>query len=131
MILPLVAILRGVKPDEILAIADEIIAAGITRIEVPLNSPEPLDSIARLARHCAEAHGDRILVGAGTVLTAEQVREVHASRPIRIPMSSASRAAWKWSPCLPSSRRRKPFPPLPREHRGSSYSRPARSVSPT
>ena len=79
MILPLVAILRGVKPDEILAIADEIIAAGITRIEVPLNSPEPLDSIARLARHCAEAHGDRILVGAGTVLTAEQVREVHAA----------------------------------------------------
>ncbi|WP_027960415.1 2-dehydro-3-deoxy-6-phosphogalactonate aldolase [Halomonas halodenitrificans] len=79
MTLPLVAILRGVKPDEILAIADEVIAAGITRIEVPLNSPEPLDSIARLARHCAETHGDGILIGAGTVLTAEQVRDVHAA----------------------------------------------------
>lgn len=79
MNLPLVAILRGVKPDEILAIADEIIDAGITRIEVPLNSPEPLVSIARLARHCVEHQDDRILVGAGTVLTAEQVREVHAA----------------------------------------------------
>ncbi|QFU01111.1 2-dehydro-3-deoxy-6-phosphogalactonate aldolase [Halomonas sp. THAF5a] len=79
MSLPLVAILRGVTPAEILAIAEEIIAAGITRIEVPLNSPDPLASIAALARHCAEHHGDRILVGAGTVLTPEQVRDVHAA----------------------------------------------------
>ncbi|QEA40726.1 2-dehydro-3-deoxy-6-phosphogalactonate aldolase [Pistricoccus aurantiacus] len=79
MNLPLVAILRGVTPDEILAIADEIVGAGITRIEVPLNSPEPLVSIAKLAHHCAEKHDGRILVGAGTVLTAEEVREVHAA----------------------------------------------------
>ncbi|WP_192035166.1 2-dehydro-3-deoxy-6-phosphogalactonate aldolase [Halomonas sp. YLGW01] len=79
MSLPLVAILRGVTPNEILAIADEIIAAGITRIEVPLNSPQPLESIAKLARHCAEKHGGEVLVGAGTVLTPEQVRDVHAA----------------------------------------------------
>lgn len=79
MSLPLVAILRGVTPNEILAIADEIITAGITRIEVPLNSPQPLESIAKLVRHCAEQHGGKTLVGAGTVLTSEQVRDVHAA----------------------------------------------------
>ncbi|MEM6914907.1 MAG: 2-dehydro-3-deoxy-6-phosphogalactonate aldolase, partial [Pseudomonadota bacterium] len=45
---PLIAILRGVTPEEIVAIADVILDAGITWIEVPLNSPEPLDSIAKL-----------------------------------------------------------------------------------
>lgn len=77
MSLPLVAILRGVTPQEIIAIADEIIAAGITRIEVPLNSPQPLVSIAALVEHCATAHDGQILIGAGTVLTPEQVRDVH------------------------------------------------------
>ena len=61
---PLVAILRGVKPDEVQAIGEALIEAGISIIEVPLNSPDPLDSIGRLARRC----GDRALVGAGTVL---------------------------------------------------------------
>ncbi|SDF87036.1 2-keto-3-deoxy-phosphogalactonate aldolase [Onishia taeanensis] len=78
MSLPLVAILRGVTPAEIIDIAEAIIAAGITRIEIPLNSPQPLESVEKLVRHCAEHHGDRILVGAGTVLTPEQVRDVHA-----------------------------------------------------
>ena len=49
---PIVAILRGVKPDEIDAIGDALVEAGITVIEVPLNSPQPFESIARLAaRH--------------------------------------------------------------------------------
>ncbi|MDN6179831.1 MAG: 2-dehydro-3-deoxy-6-phosphogalactonate aldolase [Halomonas subglaciescola] len=79
MSLPLVAILRGVAPHEIIAIADEIIAAGITRIEVPLNSPEPLSSIEALVQHCADHHDGTILIGAGTVLTPQQVRDVHAA----------------------------------------------------
>lgn len=61
---PLVAILRGVRPDEVEAIADALLAEHIAIIEVPLNSPEPLESIRRLAARC----GDRALVGAGTVL---------------------------------------------------------------
>jgi len=69
---PLVAILRGVKPDEIVAIGDALVEAGIGIIEVPLNSPDPLSSIETLARHV----GDSILVGAGTVLTVGQVGDV-------------------------------------------------------
>lgn len=68
----IIAILRGVTPAEVTAIAGAILDAGIDRIEVPLNSPEPLDSIARLS----EAHGDRALIGAGTVLTPEDVAAV-------------------------------------------------------
>ena len=69
---PLVAILRGVRPDEVEAIADALIDAGLTLIEVPLNSPAPFDSIARLAQHCA----GRAVIGAGTVLTTTQVAAV-------------------------------------------------------
>ena len=69
---PIIAILRGVRPDEALAVGEALVAAGIDRIEVPLNSPDPLTSIARLA----EGLGTRALVGAGTVLSADQVREV-------------------------------------------------------
>lgn len=69
---PLVAILRGVKPDEVVAVGEALVEAGIEIIEVPLNSPDPLASIEALAKR----FGDRILVGAGTVLTVEQVGQV-------------------------------------------------------
>tara|TARA_R110001599_G_scaffold56398_2_gene155995 strand:+ start:31 stop:669 length:639 start_codon:yes stop_codon:yes gene_type:complete len=72
--LPLVAILRGLTPAEAPAIGEALADAGFGVLEVPLNSPQPLESIATLAR--AHPHS---LVGAGTVLTAEQVREVHAA----------------------------------------------------
>ena len=70
--MPLVAILRGVKPGEVEAIAEAIVAAGIRLIEVPLNSPDPFDSIARIARSLE----GRALVGAGTVLTVPDVSRV-------------------------------------------------------
>jgi len=69
---PLVAIIRGVKPDEVEAIGDVLVEAGIRIIEVPLNSPEPLDSIGRLAKRV----GSQALVGAGTVLTTDNVDKV-------------------------------------------------------
>ena len=72
---PLVAIIRGVTPDEAEAIADAIFEGGIRIIEVPLNSPDPLRSIERIAARC----GDRTLVGAGTVLRSEQVAEVKSA----------------------------------------------------
>jgi 2-dehydro-3-deoxyphosphogalactonate aldolase len=50
---PIVAILRGVKPDEVVAIAKALVDAGIRAIEVPLNSPEPLESIRRSAKPMA------------------------------------------------------------------------------
>lgn len=71
----LVAILRGVKPEEVLEIGKALVAAGIGMIEVPLNSPDPLKSIGMLV----ETLGSRALIGAGTVLTtdaAEQVADV-------------------------------------------------------
>ncbi|MDB5457624.1 MAG: 2-dehydro-3-deoxy-6-phosphogalactonate aldolase [Caulobacter sp.] len=71
---PIVAILRGVTPDAVVDIAAALIEAGITAIEVPLNSPDPLVSIERL---CA-AHGAVALCGAGTVLSPEAVDAVAA-----------------------------------------------------
>ncbi len=71
----LVAILRGVRPDEVVAIGEALVAAGFDAIEVPLNSPGPLDSIARLAGALPAA----VLVGGGTVLGAAAVGEVHAA----------------------------------------------------
>lgn len=68
----LVAILRGIRPHEVEAIGDVLVEAGIVIIEVPLNSPDPLDSIARLTRRL----GDRALVGAGTVMTQADVTAV-------------------------------------------------------
>ena len=68
----LIAILRGLRPEEAADIADALIAAGIDRIEVPLNSPDPLDSIDRLAA----VFGDAAEIGAGTVLSVEDVRRV-------------------------------------------------------
>lgn len=70
--LPLVAILRGLTPEEAVEIGETVVEAGFTCLEVPLNSPRPLDSIRRLR----DALGDRAMVGAGTVLTPEAVRDV-------------------------------------------------------
>lgn len=69
---PLIAILRGVRPDEVEAIGEALVESGFAIIEVPLNSPDPLDSIARLARRLA----GRAVVGAGTVLRIEEVAAV-------------------------------------------------------
>ena len=69
---PLIAILRGVTPAEAAPIAEALIDAGIDRIEVPLNSPDPFDSI----KNMADAFGDRALIGAGTVLSTDDVGRV-------------------------------------------------------
>ena len=68
---PVIAIIRGVRPDEVLEVAEALYAGGVRVVEVPLNSPEPLDSIARL-----RAVEDRMVQGAGTVLTPEAVDAV-------------------------------------------------------
>jgi len=69
---PLVAILRGVEPDEAVAIGAALVEAGFRIIEVPLNSPDPLESIRRLA----ERFGDKALIGAGTVLDPASVQGI-------------------------------------------------------
>jgi 2-dehydro-3-deoxyphosphogalactonate aldolase len=72
--LPLIAVLRGLTPEEALSIGNAIVKAGFRLLEVPLNSPRPLESIALLRRHFPQA-----VVGAGTVLDAQAVRDVHAA----------------------------------------------------
>lgn len=73
--MPVVAILRGVKPDEVLAIADALLRAGIRIIEVPLNSPQPLESIRRLG----DALREECVIGAGTVLSVADAEAVAAA----------------------------------------------------
>ncbi len=69
---PLIAILRGIKPDEVPSIGEALITAGFRVIEVPLNSPQPLQSISRLST----AYGASALIGAGTVMTVDDVAAV-------------------------------------------------------
>lgn len=71
-IAPLVAILRGVQPDEVVAVGETLVDSGFRCVEVPLNSPDPLESIRRLRA----ALRDRAVVGAGTVLSGQAVRDV-------------------------------------------------------
>jgi 2-dehydro-3-deoxyphosphogalactonate aldolase len=70
--LPLVAVLRGISPEEVDQVAEALVDAGFRILEVPLNSPRPYDSIRRLA----EAHDATCLIGAGTVLRVEDVARV-------------------------------------------------------
>ena len=72
MTLPLIAILRGITPPEAPTIARALVETGITTIEVPMNSPDPLDSIAAMVA----ATGDSAQIGAGTVLSVAQVNAV-------------------------------------------------------
>ena len=74
MTLPLIAILRGITPDEVADVATVLVSEGITTIEVPLNSPDAMTSIKKLSDELA----DKAVIGAGTVLTAEEVEAVHA-----------------------------------------------------
>ncbi|MBT3534899.1 MAG: 2-dehydro-3-deoxy-6-phosphogalactonate aldolase, partial [Rhodospirillaceae bacterium] len=100
--LPLIAILRGIQPHEAVAVGEALFTAGFRIIEVPLNSPEPLQSIAGLA----ETFGQRALIGAGTVLSQEAVDQVAAAngRLIVMPHSDGAviaRAKEKDLYCLP------------------------------
>lgn len=72
--LPLVAILRGLRPDEAVAVGEKLVEAGFRIVEVPLNSPEPFDSIRKMV----QALGSRAIVGAGTVLNVADVETLHA-----------------------------------------------------
>jgi len=85
---PLIAILRGVKPSEVVEIGQALADASFAIIEVPMNSPDPLESIALLAK----AFGAKLLVGAGTVTSADQVIEVGevGGRLIVLPHADAS-----------------------------------------
>jgi 2-dehydro-3-deoxyphosphogalactonate aldolase len=86
--LPLIAVLRGITPEEIPAVGATLVAHGFRIIEVPLNSPRPLDSIRRLA----EDFGERCLVGAGTVVDIADVARVRAAggRVIVMPHADAT-----------------------------------------
>ena len=73
--MPVVAILRGVRPEQVVAIGEALYKAGIGIIEVPLNSPEPMESIKSLV----DALGDHCVIGAGTVLTEADAEGVAAA----------------------------------------------------
>jgi 2-dehydro-3-deoxyphosphogalactonate aldolase len=68
----IIAILRGVTPDEVISVGDALYTAGIRIVEVPLNSPDPFTSITKLAKH----FGPNMVVGAGTVLSVQDVNQL-------------------------------------------------------
>src|SRR6185436_1734864 len=72
---PIIAILRGITPDEVIAVSRALFDSGIRGIEVPLNSPDALESVRRVSR----TYGESCLCGAGTVLEPSQVDAVHAA----------------------------------------------------
>jgi 2-dehydro-3-deoxyphosphogalactonate aldolase len=72
---PIIAILRGVTPGDVIDVSDTLFAAGIRIVEVPLNSPDPFNSIGKLAKHFA----GRMVVGAGTVLNTDDVDRLKQS----------------------------------------------------
>jgi len=78
--MPLIAILRGVTPAEVVDVGKTLVDAGFLLIEVPLNSPSPYESIRLLQ----EALGDKALIGAGTVLTVDQVDQVKSAGGVLI-----------------------------------------------
>jgi 2-dehydro-3-deoxyphosphogalactonate aldolase len=89
---PLIAILRGVRPDEVEAIGTVLVESGFTIIEVPLNSPEPITSIRRLAQRFS----NQALIGAGTVTEERQIAEVAGAggRLIVMPHGNPSIIGW-------------------------------------
>lgn len=83
--LPLVAILRGITPDEIVEVCDALIEAGFRLIEIPLNSPQPWQSIERAVAHCPS----NVLIGAGTVLEeSDTARLAELGAPLMITPNS-------------------------------------------
>lgn len=90
---PLVAILRGVRPDEVEAIGATLVEAGFAIIEVPLNSPEPMASIEVLAKR----FGQSALIGAGTVTRDHQVHEVASAGGRLIVMPHSDPVVIRWS----------------------------------
>jgi 2-dehydro-3-deoxyphosphogalactonate aldolase len=86
--LPLVAILRGLTPDEAISVGRVLVDDGFRMLEVPLNSPQPLDSIARMAG----ALGEEVLIGAGTVMSTADVDAIAAAGGRLIVMPHADTA---------------------------------------
>jgi 2-dehydro-3-deoxyphosphogalactonate aldolase len=87
-LLPLIAVLRGITPEEVPAVGAALVAHGFVILEVTLNSPRPFDSIGALAAQ----FGERCLVGAGTVTTVDQVTQVNAAGGRLIVMPHADTA---------------------------------------
>jgi 2-dehydro-3-deoxyphosphogalactonate aldolase len=81
----LIAILRGITPSEATAVARALVEAGITSIQVPLNSPDPFSSIAAMA----DAMGDVAVIGAGIVLNL-------CDRALRVPLGTRQASACRW-----------------------------------
>ncbi|WP_051081139.1 2-dehydro-3-deoxy-6-phosphogalactonate aldolase [Asticcacaulis benevestitus] len=100
--MPLIAVLRHITPEEVEAVAEVLVEAGFRLIEVPLNSPRPLESISRLA----ERFGAQALIGAGTVMSADSVNDVVAAggRLIVTPHADTAvirQAAARGAACFP------------------------------